>query len=298
MLNDIYGESCYIYAIIPEWETELLESIANEVLYKKDISSSWLRIFPRETSYLVCVDDSQKQHVYDFYLRSTTVDYIVYSKENMSDVIREVADSKLNIYKLFKETYTPHTTIGHDGQWLNVHPGKDKAFTDEEIDDKENWITLSSKEKDQIWNKVYKKFKFKPSVSKYPSFKVPQPFITYSVSDYVGDSIDLTAYNDLEEKALLAFKELTLSDEYILALDWQHECYWVNTHIPFEKNQFGEWTVPIFPNGDYYFFVEKDFKWGYLGHPWEQSITIFGEELISTFKNHRPNMFQKVLRQG
>ncbi|MEM5003991.1 DUF2716 domain-containing protein [Priestia megaterium] len=164
----------------------------------------------------------------------------------------------------------------------------------------ENWININlpSKEYDQIWNKIYKEFKFKPSVSKFPSFKVPQPFITYDVSDYIGDSVDLSAYDDLEEKALLAFKACTLADEYILALDWQHECYWVNPRLTFEKDEFDEWTVPIFPNGDYYFFIEKGFSWGYLGHPWEKSITIFGQELLHAFDIHKPKMFQKVLRQG
>jgi len=133
-LNSIYKDTCYIYAIIPEWETELLDSISSEVLYVKDIYSSWLRILLREKSFLICIEDNKKQHVYDFYLRSTTIDYIVFSKINMTDSIRESTNRKLNIYELFRETDTPHTTIGHDGQWLNVHPGKDKAFTDEEMD--------------------------------------------------------------------------------------------------------------------------------------------------------------------
>lgn len=64
------------------------------------------------------------------------------------------------------------------------------------------------------------------------------------------------------------------------------------------KNEFDEWTVPIFPNGDYYFFIHKDFEWGYLGHPWERTITVFGKELIKGFEKHRPRMFQKILRQG
>ncbi|MGE8207626.1 DUF2716 domain-containing protein [Heyndrickxia sp. NPDC080065] len=158
-----------------------------------------------------------------------------------------------------------------------------------------NWVTFSYKEYNQIWDRIYTDFKFNPSISKFPSFKVPHPFITYDISDYFGES---DAYDDLEEKALLVFKENTLFDEYILALDWQHECYWVNPHLKFERDEFGEWTIPIFPDGDYYFFIQKDFKWGYLGHPWERSITIFGKEIIEAFGKHKPNMFHKILRQG
>ncbi|MES9706026.1 DUF2716 domain-containing protein, partial [Bacillus toyonensis] len=69
-------------------------------------------------------------------------------------------------------------------------------------------------------------------------------------------------------------------------------------HLAFERNEFYEWRIPIFPNGDYYFFIQKDFKWGYLGHPWEKSITIFGKEIIESFKQNKPEMFQNILRQG
>ncbi|WP_419881543.1 DUF2716 domain-containing protein [Peribacillus sp. B-H-3] len=161
-----------------------------------------------------------------------------------------------------------------------------------------NWIPFSDQESDQIWDKIHRDFKFKPSISKFPSFKVPHPFITYDISGFFGESADLDAYDDLEEKALDAFKESTLADEYILAFDWQHECYWVNPRLEFERDEFGEWTIPIFPNGDYYFFIQKDFKWGYLGHPWGKSITIFGKKLMEAFDKQKPRMFRKILRQG
>jgi hypothetical protein len=74
-----------------------------------------------------------------------------------------------------------------------------------------NWIPLSEKEYDQIWNKIDREFTFQPSLSIFPSFQVPQPFITYDVSEDFGQ----LAYDDLEEQALLVWKENTLEDEYI-----------------------------------------------------------------------------------
>lgn len=127
---------------------------------------------------------------------------------------------------------------------------------------------------------------------------MPSPFITYDISRYFGEFVDLDAYDELEEKALLVFKENTAWNEYIMALDWQHECYWVNPHLKFDRNEFDEWIIPIIPNGDYYFFIQKDLKWGYLGHPWEKSITIFGKELIESIKQNKPEMFYKILRHG
>lgn len=174
----------------------------------------------------------------------------------------------------------------------------------------ENWIPFSNQKYDQIWDRIYRDFKFKPSTSIFPSFQVPHPFITYDISEYLRDptdldaydtlkdSADLDVYDNLEKKALDAFKETTSVDEYILALNWQHQGYWVNPRLEFVIDEFGEWTIPIFPNGDYYFFIQKDFKWGFLGHPWEKSITIFGEELINAFNKHKPRMFRNILRQS
>ena len=166
-----------------------------------------------------------------------------------------------------------------------------------------NWIELKESEEQAVWKKVYKDFKFKPSITKFPSFKVPSPFITYDISVYNNWSGDFKEfdeiYKDLEEKSLCAFKELTNNDEYFYALDWQHPSYWGNSFLKFPKDEeFDEWTIPIFPDGDYYFFIQKEFNWGLLGHPWEQTITIFGKDLIQAFKKHNPRMFKTILRIG
>lgn len=161
-----------------------------------------------------------------------------------------------------------------------------------------NWIPFSKEEYAQIWDRIHRDFKFEPSISKFPSFQVPQPFVTYDISDFFGESADLDAYDNLEERALDAFKECILDDEYILALNYQHDCFWVNPHLTFERDEWGEWKIPIFPNGDYYFFIHKDFTFGFLGHPWERSITIFGKEFINAFDKQKPSMFRKVLRHS
>lgn len=157
-----------------------------------------------------------------------------------------------------------------------------------------NWLELTDVEDEKVWNKIFDELKFEPSTTNSPSFKVPTPFITYDISHYFGEYEGLNAYDELQEKALLVFQEITSIDEYIYALDWQHECYWINAHLEFPKNELEEWKVPIFPNGDYYFFIHKAFEWGYLGHPWEKTITIFGKKLIKGFGKHQPKMFRKT----
>ena len=38
-----------------------------------------------------------------------------------------------------------------------------------------------------------------------------------------------------------------------------------------------------YPNGDYHFFIDKDWSFGMFGHPWKQEIVVWGKELIEMF---------------
>lgn len=114
----------------------------------------------------------------------------------------------------------------------------------------ENWIELSALEYDEVWDRIVDDFNFEPSVSNFPSFEVPNPFITYDVSSYFnwsGDSVTYDEiYSDLEEKSLLVFQELTQKNEYMYAVDWQHPGYWINPRLEFPKTSL--------MNGSYLFF--------------------------------------------
>lgn len=44
-------------------------------------------------------------------------------------------------------------------------------------------------------------------------------------------------------------------------------------------------------NGKYLFskmeiIISLGFEWGFLGHPWEETITIFGKGLFNSFEKH------------
>ncbi|WP_081387737.1 MULTISPECIES: DUF2716 domain-containing protein [Paenibacillus] len=42
---------------------------------------------------------------------------------------------------------------------------------------------------------------------------------------------------------------------HFFALYWYRECFWFNPNLP---NGEREWTIPFYPNGDYYIFFPKD----------------------------------------
>ena len=43
-----------------------------------------------------------------------------------------------------------------------------------------------------------------------------------------------------------------------------------------------EWNIPVFPNGDYYGHMHADLRWGSFGHPWQQWLLIWGQDLVDT----------------
>ena len=120
IINKIYKQDCYIYAIIPEWEDELINELSNDFILINKIQFPLIRIFPRTIGFLGYVKDSSKKNIYEFYLRSTTMDFLVFSEIDVSQHLNNINKKNINIYKIFESNKIPHITIGPDGQWLKV----------------------------------------------------------------------------------------------------------------------------------------------------------------------------------
>lgn len=117
IISAIYKHECFIYAVIPDWEKELLNELSNQFIKIKDITLP--RVFPRTTGYIGFVRDGQKGFIYEFYLRSGTM-HLLYSNIDVSEQLFRENGKNIDIYKIFETNKIPHITIGPDGQWLNV----------------------------------------------------------------------------------------------------------------------------------------------------------------------------------
>ncbi|MCC9021921.1 DUF2716 domain-containing protein [Bacillus nakamurai] len=151
-----------------------------------------------------------------------------------------------------------------------------------------SWYVLDEETNDYIWNQVNRIIKWKPG-SKIYKIKPPKPYSVFDITVNISEE----AIDDLELKMLKAFKACTTQQETMYALDWQHESYIFYPHEQFQLDEFGEWPVPIFPNGDYYFFFHKNFKWGVLGDPCHQTMTIFGDKLLNQIERDKPTIFRE-----
>lgn len=76
------------------------------------------------------------------------------------------------------------------------------------------------------------------------------------------------------------------------ALDWQHKCYQFDPHTEY-------WPpFPVFPEGEYYIFLSEDLNQGTFGHPWEQTICVFGHNLLDAYSVQMPKLFQRTVRKN
>ncbi len=134
--------------------------------------------------------------------------------------------------------------------------------------------------------------------SNWPGITEPSPSITYSVSSLYNDEAILDArVNDIHRKALTVFRLCVEAETPLYVLDWQHPAYLFYPHASFDPDDLDEWRIPVFPDGDYLIFIAQDFSFGTFGHPWEQTICVFGEQLINAFEQNLPYAFEEVRRK-
>lgn len=139
-------------------------------------------------------------------------------------------------------------------------------------------VICLNEEYDRIWDAVFEKLRFHPSA--YPgvtTFELDMPQRVYRLPMRVWDERQEALVENLFEQAI---------HEEIYALDYQHPAY---AYEPGEEHLM-EWYdeakkanmyfPTYYPDGDYYFFVAKDLSFGWLGHPWQEKLIVFGEKML------------------
>jgi len=161
------------------------------------------------------------------------------------------------------------------------------------------WEILTEDERETAWDRFYDEFNFRPSTrpQDWPGIKEPIPSVTYSISSFYRDwSNPRVLEKDLNTKILRAFQMCVGQEERLYVLDWHHNCYWLYPHRTFHAQRSRAWNVPVLPNGDYYIFLAQDFSFGLFGHPWEQTICVFGQVLLEALAQDMPLLFEKPIR--
>ena len=134
---------------------------------------------------------------------------------------------------------------------------------------------------DAAWRPFDDEFEFRPNVheSSEPAIRVPEGAVIIDLQPIFASPGAQFAAGEgaVNAAALRAFVWLCGEGE-LTALDWQHPAYRYSpaAHVLSGLN----WNVPVFPNGDYYVHTTADLRWGTFGHPWQQWLCIWGQDLV------------------
>ncbi|MBD5089284.1 MAG: DUF2716 domain-containing protein [Clostridiales bacterium] len=156
----------------------------------------------------------------------------------------------------------------------------------------------NTQECDEVWDKIYAILKFNPSCSYRDHsmigilpFEINLPYSVYAIDSMTDKQLDL-----MDEWVRNSLVACTDGRKEWYALDWQHSTFrfdpqkieeqqsvWVEDERYFGGG-YNAYFPSFYPDGDYHFFIDVDFKNGYLGHPWRQEIWIFGAKLEEEIK--------------
>ena len=130
------------------------------------------------------------------------------------------------------------------------------------------------------WNRVDTELGFRPSVSeeKWPSFTEPLSSVTFNIGPLFErfDELFVDAEIALAVDFANSTQRLIEPGAEMIALDWQHPGYRFYPHRATPPTQSRSWPIPVLPNGDYFVFFAPDFSFGWLTHPCEQTVCVFG----------------------
>ena len=139
---------------------------------------------------------------------------------------------------------------------------------------------LQSEEHDRVWDLVYSELRFRASTrpEAWPGFVEPEGSVAWSVAPLFDDFATrfIEAEISLAGHLAAAIDLLLGEDTYAIGLDWQHPGYRFFPRLSAPPTRQNSWPIPVLPDGDYFLYVAADLRFGWLTHPWEQSVCCYG----------------------
>jgi hypothetical protein len=164
--------------------------------------------------------------------------------------------------------------------------------------------TLSTEESRLAWDRFDEAFDFKPSMHAFPAIREPVPSITWSLQALDDDP----SHRKLDSLVMVVIDGLMACippGGSLLLLEWQHTSYRLrpdrsptDLFLPDAPNARPRMPRSPYPDGDYPVLIAEDFSFGSFGHPWEQSICLFGAPLLDTVAEEVGPLLQTVLRRN
>ncbi len=162
------------------------------------------------------------------------------------------------------------------------------------------WSFLDRCEEAEHWSRFTNKFgELRPGLTArdWPAIVEPTPSVTFDLSTGVTTPARATArFDAVNAEAIRCFLDIAEATELVV-LDWQHSGYRLDVAAHAAAVD-STWRVPVYPDGGYYTFALPDFSEGTFGHPWEQSLCVFGSRLVNTLGETLSSWLPRVRVDG
>jgi len=166
-------------------------------------------------------------------------------------------------------------------------------------------MLLADPEYDAVRLAFQERFSFKPSITYYPAVEEPEDSVTWYVGD-IGDTYQLQRRRDLpadhrvqriQRVIQRGLRACARPGEPLFAIDWFHQGYRFD---PFRVGGAGQpaWPGPVCRAGDYHKLLPADLRLGTFYHPWEESLCVFGPELLAEVEEELTEILPVVMRRG
>lgn len=136
---------------------------------------------------------------------------------------------------------------------------------------------------DDAWAPFDARFGFRPNYHERqaPAIRLPERSMVLDLEPvFEKDGPRFAAgFSAINAAALRAFIWLAESED-LIALDWQHQSFRYSPAGQALSDR--PWAITVAPDGDYYAHMTADLRWGTFGHPWQRSLTIWGDELMDS----------------
>ncbi|MFD6886456.1 DUF2716 domain-containing protein [Streptomyces sp. NPDC059957] len=144
-----------------------------------------------------------------------------------------------------------------------------------------------------LWDRLEEEFGFRPSMHRFPGIDEPVPSVTWPLEALDIEAEALGVLNGIVNRALT---ELTRPGEPVVWLDWQHTSYVFDPHRVGGPGE-PDWPGAVCPNGDYYLYLHPDLRFGTFGHPWEQTLCVWGAGLLAAVEAELTELLGEPLRR-
>lgn len=167
-------------------------------------------------------------------------------------------------------------------------------------------MLFDDRDHDALCDEFKSLFAFNPSYTYYPAIDEPSDSVTWHVGDVTDtrhtyrlrrdlpDDHQVARLQDVIERGLRAHVR---PGEQLYSVSWWHQGY------RFDPARVGGPGQPTWPGaacweGEYYKLLTRDLRMGTFWHPWEESLCVFGAELLTEVEDDLTAILGTVMRRG